>query len=156
MELTIAIDGPAGSGKSTTAKSLAVRFGLLYIDTGAMYRALTWAALTGGVEVLARQKQSALGARQAAVEARLLAGDDERDSRVGELVRQGVGQRVERPPEFAPQRAGPFAQRVGHRFERQREEDGILTWELRAPRDGGVELRYQVKLGYPQGTTVVR
>jgi cytidylate kinase len=46
----IAIDGPAGSGKSTTAKALAQRFGLLYIDTGAMYRALTWAALTGGVD----------------------------------------------------------------------------------------------------------
>ena len=42
------------------------------------------------------------------------------------------------------------------RWKERREEDGILTWELRAPRDGGVELRYQVKLGYPQGTTVVR
>ncbi len=45
----IAIDGPAGSGKSTTARALASRFGLLYIDTGAMYRALTWAAQQEGV-----------------------------------------------------------------------------------------------------------
>ncbi|HPF71374.1 MAG TPA: (d)CMP kinase, partial [Candidatus Krumholzibacteria bacterium] len=45
----IAVDGPAGSGKSTTAKALADRFGLLYIDTGAMYRALTLAALRAGV-----------------------------------------------------------------------------------------------------------
>ena len=45
----IAIDGPAGSGKSSTARALAERFGLLYIDTGAMYRALTQAALQGGV-----------------------------------------------------------------------------------------------------------
>jgi len=45
----IAIDGPAGSGKSTTAKALATRFGLLYVDTGAMYRALTRAALDAGI-----------------------------------------------------------------------------------------------------------
>jgi len=45
----VAIDGPAGSGKSTTARSIADHFGLLYIDTGAMYRALTWAALEKGV-----------------------------------------------------------------------------------------------------------
>ena len=39
--MVIAIDGPAGSGKSTVSKILAERLGLLYIDTGAMYRALT-------------------------------------------------------------------------------------------------------------------
>ena len=49
-EAVIAIDGPAGSGKSTTARALAERFGLLYIDTGAMYRALTCAALAAGVD----------------------------------------------------------------------------------------------------------
>ena len=41
----IAIDGPAGSGKSTVAKGLAARLGFLYVDTGAMYRALTVAAV---------------------------------------------------------------------------------------------------------------
>jgi cytidylate kinase len=41
----IAIDGPAGSGKSTVAKALAKRLGFLYIDTGAMYRCVTLAAL---------------------------------------------------------------------------------------------------------------
>jgi cytidylate kinase len=44
-DTVVAIDGPAGSGKSTTAKALAKRFDLLYIDSGAMYRALTLAAL---------------------------------------------------------------------------------------------------------------
>ena len=48
-DAVIAIDGPAGSGKSTTAKHLAELYGLLYIDTGAMYRALTAAALQEGV-----------------------------------------------------------------------------------------------------------
>jgi cytidylate kinase len=41
----VAIDGPAGAGKSTVARLLAERLGFAYLDTGAMYRALTWLAL---------------------------------------------------------------------------------------------------------------
>jgi len=40
--LVIAVDGPAGSGKSSTARGVATELGLRYLDTGAMYRALTW------------------------------------------------------------------------------------------------------------------
>ena len=47
----IAIDGPAGSGKSTVGEQLAQRLGYLYIDTGAMYRAVAWLALQEGVNV---------------------------------------------------------------------------------------------------------
>ena len=47
--MIIAIDGPAGAGKSTVAKSLARRLSYLYIDTGAMYRAIGWKALTTGI-----------------------------------------------------------------------------------------------------------
>lgn len=46
--LIIAIDGPAGSGKSTSAKLIAKKLGYLYIDTGAMYRAITYLALENG------------------------------------------------------------------------------------------------------------
>lgn len=46
----IAIDGPAGSGKSTVARRLADRLGLEYLDTGAMYRAVTFAALRRGID----------------------------------------------------------------------------------------------------------
>ncbi|HJR24438.1 MAG TPA: (d)CMP kinase [Acidimicrobiales bacterium] len=46
----IAIDGPAGSGKSTVAKALAARLGLGYLDTGAMYRSVTFAALRRGID----------------------------------------------------------------------------------------------------------
>jgi CMP/dCMP kinase len=46
----IAIDGPAGSGKSTVAKALAARLGLEYLDTGAMYRSVTFAALRRGLD----------------------------------------------------------------------------------------------------------
>jgi cytidylate kinase len=47
----IAIDGPAGSGKSTVGRLLARRLGYLYLDTGAMYRALAWKALRLGVSL---------------------------------------------------------------------------------------------------------
>jgi CMP/dCMP kinase len=46
----IAIDGPAGSGKSTVARRLAERLGLDYLDTGAMYRGVAFAALRAGIE----------------------------------------------------------------------------------------------------------
>ena len=46
----IAIDGPAGAGKSTVARALAARLGLEYLDTGAMYRAVTYAAMRRGID----------------------------------------------------------------------------------------------------------
>ncbi|MGR3303904.1 MAG: (d)CMP kinase [Candidatus Scalindua sp.] len=48
--MIIAIDGPAGSGKSTAAKRLAERLGFTYLDSGAMYRAFTWKALSAGID----------------------------------------------------------------------------------------------------------
>ena len=49
--MIIAIDGPAGAGKSTVARLLAERLGVRYLDTGAMYRALTWLALREGISL---------------------------------------------------------------------------------------------------------
>ena len=49
--MIVAIDGPAGSGKSTVARALAERLGFRHLDTGAMYRALTWLALRDGVAI---------------------------------------------------------------------------------------------------------
>lgn len=46
----IAIDGPAGSGKSTVAREVACRLGFLYVDTGAMYRAVTYLALRSSID----------------------------------------------------------------------------------------------------------
>ena len=47
--MIVAIDGPAGAGKSSVARALAARLGFKYLDTGAMYRALTWLALHEGI-----------------------------------------------------------------------------------------------------------
>jgi len=68
--MIVAIDGPAGSGKSTVASTLARRLGFRHLDTGAMYRALTWIALRDGVDVtdgaalaeLARERPVSFGA----------------------------------------------------------------------------------------------
>jgi cytidylate kinase len=46
----VALDGPSGTGKSTVARALAIELGLRYLNTGAMYRAVTWAVLQAGVE----------------------------------------------------------------------------------------------------------
>ena len=45
MGIVVAIDGPSGAGKSSTAKAIATRAGWNYLDTGALYRAVTWLAL---------------------------------------------------------------------------------------------------------------
>ena len=47
----IAIDGPAASGKSSVARALAKRLGFSYVNSGAMYRAVTWRALQRGIAV---------------------------------------------------------------------------------------------------------
>lgn len=51
MTLKIAIDGPAGSGKTTTAKLVAKRLGILPVDTGAMYRAVAYECIRRGIDV---------------------------------------------------------------------------------------------------------
>ena len=48
--IQIAIDGPAGAGKSSVAKVLSKRLGCVYLDTGAMYRAVTWAAMERNID----------------------------------------------------------------------------------------------------------
>jgi cytidylate kinase len=64
--LTVAIDGPAGAGKSTVARRVAEELGLLYVDTGAMYRAITWKALQSEIDLSDEQVVAAI-AREAEI-----------------------------------------------------------------------------------------
>ncbi|MBA2698192.1 MAG: (d)CMP kinase [Nocardioidaceae bacterium] len=72
--MVIAIDGTAGSGKSSTSRGVATRLGLRYLDSGAMYRAMTWQMLLDGVDV---DDSEAVAARAETV--RLESGTDPRD-----------------------------------------------------------------------------
>jgi CMP/dCMP kinase len=58
--MIVAIDGPAGAGKSTVARALAERLGFRYLDTGAMYRALTWLAMQRGLDLSAADELASL------------------------------------------------------------------------------------------------
>jgi CMP/dCMP kinase len=80
--LVVAIDGPSGSGKSTVARETAIALGLRYLDTGAMYRALTWLALRQEVDLTAAAELGRL-----ATTARL---DITADPRAPHVVADGV------------------------------------------------------------------
>ncbi len=75
MGIVIAIDGPSASGKSTTAKLVARELGYTHLDTGAMYRAITWAALKAG---LSASDSDELGKILANLELRLVATESGR------------------------------------------------------------------------------
>lgn len=66
-QLVVAIDGPAGSGKSSVSKEVARRLGAAYLDTGAMYRAVTFAALASGLD-LADQEAVAAAVERADID----------------------------------------------------------------------------------------
>lgn len=86
--MIVAIDGPAGAGKSSVARALADRLGFHYLDTGAMYRALTWLALHEGVPLDDGPALASLA------DAHPVAfGDDD----VVTIAGQDVGERIRQP-----------------------------------------------------------
>lgn len=74
MTHVIAIDGPSGSGKSSTSRGVATKLGYAYLDTGAMYRAMTWAMLQRGIDV-----NDADAVAAAAADVTLTSGTDPQD-----------------------------------------------------------------------------
>jgi cytidylate kinase len=90
--MIVAIDGPAGAGKSTVAQRLAERLGYRYLDTGAMYRALTWLAMTRDIPLGDGTKLGALAEENPiTLEGRVLIDDTDvtaaiRKSRIDRVV----------------------------------------------------------------------
>jgi cytidylate kinase len=90
--MIVAIDGPAGAGKSTVAQRLAERLGYRYLDTGAMYRALTWLAMTRDIPLGDGAKLGALAEENPiTLEGRVLIDDTDvtaaiRKSRIDRVV----------------------------------------------------------------------
>jgi cytidylate kinase len=85
--MVVAIDGPAGAGKSTVARAVAARLGFRYLDTGAMYRALTWLALHEGTPLDDGEALAALARREA-----VTFGSDETVEIGGEDVTERIRQ----------------------------------------------------------------
>jgi cytidylate kinase len=79
IKLKIAIDGPAGAGKSTVARIVASKLGYLYIDTGAMFRAITWFLLQQGVDINQEENVACCIDK---ISLELLPGQDGRESQV--------------------------------------------------------------------------
>jgi cytidylate kinase len=69
--IVIAVDGPSGSGKSSTARGVAHKLGLRYLDTGAMYRAVAWWMLNAGIDI-----HDAAAVAERATRPQLTAGTD--------------------------------------------------------------------------------
>lgn len=80
-KIQIALDGPAGAGKSTIAKQLAAHLDYVYIDTGAMYRAVTLAALEQGIDLEDGQR---LGELMTSLDIRLTPGENGQRVFIGE------------------------------------------------------------------------
>ncbi|MFD1831641.1 (d)CMP kinase [Streptomyces desertarenae] len=74
VPVIVAIDGPSGTGKSSTSRAVAAKLGLSYLDTGAQYRAITWWMLTHGIDV-----DDAAAVAAAADRPEILSGTDPAD-----------------------------------------------------------------------------
>ncbi|MCD6351612.1 MAG: (d)CMP kinase [Armatimonadetes bacterium] len=106
-EVRIAIDGPAGSGKSTLARSLAQALDYLYVDTGAMYRAVAYKALQEGLDPAREEDQERVGQLAGEIEfhfvwedgqMRLLVDDED----VSEVIRTPDVERLSSPVSAIP------------------------------------------------------
>jgi CMP/dCMP kinase len=101
MDNVIAIDGPSASGKSTVARKVAAALGWLYVDSGAMYRAVAWQALQAGIEPA---DQGAVAAYVSTIEARFF---EENGAVVFEMAGERPGEALRR--EAVNQAVSPVA-----------------------------------------------
>jgi CMP/dCMP kinase len=121
----VAIDGPAGAGKSTVARALAERLGFRYLDTGAMYRALTWLAMQRSLDL-----GDAPGLAQLARENPVLFSEGERVSIAGTDVTSSIREtRVDRMVPVVARH--PAVREVMRDRQRQLGRDGDVVIEGR-------------------------
>ncbi len=83
--LVVAVDGPSGSGKSTVSREVARELGLRYLDTGAIYRALTWWVLHDGIDPLDPASESAVVDRLGSFELGISTDPSDQWVRVGDV-----------------------------------------------------------------------
>jgi cytidylate kinase len=123
--MIVAIDGPAGAGKSTVARALAQRLGFRYLDTGAMYRALTWLAMQRGLDLSAADELAVLA------RAEPVAFDDEGRVWIGgtDVTASIRGARVDRMVPVVA--AHPTVREVMRERQRQLGHDGDVVIEGR-------------------------
>ena len=123
--MIVAIDGPAGAGKSTVARALADRLGFRYLDTGAMYRALTWLAMQRSLDL-----GDAQGLAQLARENPVLFSEDDRVSIAGTDVTSSIREtRVDRMVPVVARH--PAVREVMRDRQRQLGRDGDVVIEGR-------------------------
>ena len=123
--MVVAIDGPAGAGKSTVARALAERLGFRYLDTGAMYRALTWLAMQRSLDL-----GDAEGLAQLAREQPVLFSEDERVWIGGKDVTSSIREtRVDRMVPVVARH--PAVRKVMRERQRELGKDGDVVIEGR-------------------------
>ncbi len=123
--MIVAIDGPAGAGKSTVARALAERLGFRYLDTGAMYRALTWLAMQRRLDL-----GDAEGLAQLAREQPVLFSKDDRVWIAGTDVTSSIREtRVDRMVPVVARH--PAVREVMRRRQRELGRDGDVVIEGR-------------------------
>ena len=123
--MIVAIDGPAGAGKSTVARALAERLGFRYLDTGAMYRALTWLAMRRSLDL-----SDAEGLAQLARENPVLFSEEDRVSIAGTDVTSSIREtRVDRMVPVVARH--PVVREVMRDRQRQLGRDGNVVIEGR-------------------------
>jgi len=121
--LVIAIDGPSGAGKSTAARALADRLGYVFIDTGAMYRALALAATRAGI---GRNDEAALGQLAASLKI--------------ELAEGGRGIRLDGEDVSAAIRSGDVSRGASQVSQHRLVRREMVSRQRELGRDGGVVL----------------
>jgi cytidylate kinase len=126
--IIIAIDGPAASGKSTTAREVAKKLGYIYIDSGAMYRAVTLKALENGVPVMNEEKVAELA------EKINIKFDKNHEKTIIFIDDRDVSEEIRKPSvdrEISPIAANPKVRKIMVRKQREMARDGGVVMDGR-------------------------